>query len=104
MNNGDDEITTLVEFMNNLQQSNNGLVHTLLHGTNGKDTGCMCQTDAMKKIERHGSHVSVYMEDRHISTHLWPCTSIAMLNELGKKCLGYEGLVYKEKDELSRQV
>ena len=88
--------------MNGLQKTNKGFICTMLHDSDGKYTGCIWQTTIMwDNFERFGNYVSVDMQHRDINTCLWPYTSTTMLNELGKACLGCEGLVCREKRRMS---
>ena len=98
MNDKTSEIATFVEFMKLLEKSHKGFKHTMLLDSNGNYTGYIWQTAIMSdNFNRYGHYISTDALKWDINTFLWNYVAIALINEIGKLCLGAEGIICSER-------
>ena len=89
---------SFVEFMELVKKANIGFEFTMLQDSSGKCNGCMWKTSIMRDyFEIFGHYVSLDDVKRELNALLWNYTGVALINELGKLCMGCEAITCTER-------
>ena len=79
---------------------NDGFTYNISYDNSGKVTGIVWMTSIMRSnLERYSSSICLDAMKRKTNVHLWPYMAIALVDELGRVCVGCEALCIQERHE-----